>query len=81
MLMEMGRPAEAEKHFLETLKRTPGRPKAILGIARAAQARGDRKTAALRFAQLLEIWKNADSDLDELALARKLLASRKAGAP
>lgn len=37
MLMAMGRPAEARKHFEETLKRTPGRPKAIAGIARAAR--------------------------------------------
>ena len=29
MLMDMGRPAEARKHFEETLRRTPGRPKAI----------------------------------------------------
>ena len=27
MLMEMGRPAEARKHFEETLRRTPGRPR------------------------------------------------------
>ena len=33
------------KHFTETLKRTPGRPKAIYGIARAAESLGDRQTA------------------------------------
>ena len=41
MLMEMSRPAEARKHFEETLRRTPGRPKAIAGIAKAAEAIGD----------------------------------------
>ena len=40
MLMEMGRPAEARKHFEETLRRTPGRPKAIVGIAQAAASDG-----------------------------------------
>lgn len=36
--MEMKRPVDAMKHFTETLKRTPGRPKAIYGIGRAAEA-------------------------------------------
>ena len=48
MLMDMGRYAEARKQFEETLKRTPGRPKAIAGIARAAQAMGDTATARAR---------------------------------
>ena len=39
LLMELNRPADAMEQFLQTLKRTPGRPKAIYGIARAAQAR------------------------------------------
>ena len=45
MLMEMGRFAEARKHFEEALRRTPGRPKAIAGIALAAEAMGDVATA------------------------------------
>ena len=40
MLIYMGRPAEARKHFEETLRQAPGRPKAIVGIARAAEAMG-----------------------------------------
>jgi len=42
ILMEMNRPAEASKHFLETLKRTPGRPMAIYGRSRR---RGTRRFA------------------------------------
>ncbi|MGC1650977.1 MAG: sulfur transferase domain-containing protein [Candidatus Sulfotelmatobacter sp.] len=74
MLMEMNRPSEASKHFTETLVRTPGRPKAIYGIARAAQAMGDKVTAQQRYQQFLAIWKNADSDLPELATAKEFLA-------
>ena len=67
MLMEMGRPAEARKHFEETLRRTPGRPKAIAGIARAAEAMGDTATAKAQYTRLIEMWKNADPDRPELA--------------
>src|SRR5437899_6285044 len=48
ILMEMNRPAEASKHFLETLKRTPGRPMAIYGLGRAAEALGDSQPARAR---------------------------------
>jgi tetratricopeptide (TPR) repeat protein len=74
LLMEMNRPAEAEQRFLETLKRTPGRPKAIYGIARAAEARGDNTTARKRYEEFLKIWKDADPDRPELMNARKCLA-------
>jgi len=74
LLMEMNRPAEAEQRFLETLKRTPGRPIAIYGIARAAEARGDDITARQRYEELLKIWKDADPDRPELMTAKKSLA-------
>ena len=73
MLMEMGRPAEARKHFEETLRRTPGRPKAIAGIARAAEAMGDTATAKAQYTRLIEMWKNADHDRPELQAARRFL--------
>ena len=75
MLMEMGRPAEARKHFEETLRRTPGRPKAILGIARAANAMGDTAAAREQSTRLIEMWKSADNDRPELEAARRLLTS------
>jgi tetratricopeptide (TPR) repeat protein len=73
MLMDMGRPAEARKHFEETLRRTPGRPKAIAGIARAAEAMGDTATARAQYTRLMEMWKSADSDRPELRAARRFL--------
>jgi hypothetical protein len=75
LLMEMSRPAEAEERFRETLKRTPGRPMAIYGIARAAELRGDEATARQRYQEFLTIWKNADPNRPELAIAKKFLAN------
>jgi hypothetical protein len=80
MLMEMNRPAEAEERFVLSLKRTPGRPKAIFGIAQAAQASGDNATARQRYQEFLEIWKNADPDRPELVIAKKFLAQEPARA-
>jgi len=76
LLMEMGRPAEAAKHFEETLRRTPGRPKAIAGIAQAAQAMGDTVTARAEYTRLIEMWKDADPDRPELQAARRFLEVR-----
>jgi hypothetical protein len=79
MLLEMKRPAEAMKHFTETLKRTPGRPKAIYGIARAAEALGDKQTATKRYTEFLALWKHADKDRPEIATARRFLSMRRVG--
>ena len=78
MLLEMKRPADAMKHFTETLKRTPGRPKAIYGIARAAEALGDKQTAIKRYTEFLALWKHADRDRPEIATARRFLSMRRA---
>jgi tetratricopeptide (TPR) repeat protein len=75
MLMAMGKPAEARKQFEETLRRTPGRPKAIAGIARAAEAVGDLATARTQYTRLVEMWKNADPERPELQAARRFLDS------
>ncbi len=80
MLLEMKRPADALKHFMETLKRTPGRPKAIYGIARAAEALGDKQMAIKRYTEFLELWKHADKDHPEIVTARRFLSMAKAGA-
>src|SRR4029077_5426059 len=73
MLLKLRRPADALRHFKETLRRTPGRPKAVYGIARAAEALGDRQTAIERYTELLALWKRADHDRPELAAARRFL--------
>ena len=73
ILMEMNRPAEALKQFMETLKRTPGRPMAIYGLARAAEALGDSQTARVRYSEFRDLWKDADKDRPELAIAERYL--------
>ena len=75
LLMELKRHAEAAKHFAEALRRTPGRPMAVYGIARAAEVRGDRSTALARYTEFLELWKQADQDRPELATARRFVTA------
>jgi len=78
LLLEVGRPADARRHFEETLRRTPGRPKAVYGIARAAEVLGDRQAAVERYTELLALWKRADHDRPELAAARRYLRRARA---
>jgi tetratricopeptide (TPR) repeat protein len=73
ILMAMNRPAEASKQFMETLKRTPARPMAIYGLARAAESLGDSQTARARYTEFLDLWKDADKDRPELAAALRYL--------
>jgi len=75
MLLEMNRPAQAREQFNDSLKRTPERPKAIYGLARSAQVLGDNQTAAKEYSDFLQVWKNADQTLPEIAAARQFLAS------
>jgi tetratricopeptide (TPR) repeat protein len=74
LLMEFNRPADAKERYLQALKRTPGHAEAIYGIARAAQATGDKITARQRYQQFLALWKNADADRPEVTTAREFLA-------
>jgi tetratricopeptide (TPR) repeat protein len=76
LLLELNRSAEAAIYFQKALKRTPNRPKAILGLARAAQALGDEQTAVRRYEEFLTLWKAADPDLPELTQAKAFLRGR-----
>jgi Tfp pilus assembly protein PilF len=73
ILLDLGKPAEARKQFEAALRRTPGRPKAIAGIARAAEATGDVAMAREQYTRLLEMWRHADADRPELLAARRFL--------
>lgn len=71
LLVELGRPKEAIAWYEATLKRTPNRSRAVLGLARALTRSGDTAGGKKAYAQFLENWKNADEGLPELAEARK----------
>jgi tetratricopeptide (TPR) repeat protein len=73
LLLELNRSAEAVTYFQKALKRTPNRPKAIFGLARATQALGDDQTAAKTYEKLLTVWETADPDLPELMQAKEFL--------
>jgi tetratricopeptide (TPR) repeat protein len=70
LLIELNRPADAREQFEQALKRTPGRPKLIYGLAQTAQATGDREEAQKRYAEFLALWKNADPDIPILKEAK-----------
>jgi tetratricopeptide (TPR) repeat protein len=73
LLLELNQPREATTYFQKTLKRTPNRPKAIIGLARAARILGDNETARVRYREFLSLWKAADPDRPELTEARQFL--------
>jgi tetratricopeptide (TPR) repeat protein len=74
LLMELNRPTVAREQFAQALRRTPGRPKAIYGLAQAAQASGDLEMARQRYKEILALWKSADPDHPEVAIANEFLA-------
>jgi tetratricopeptide (TPR) repeat protein len=76
LLLDFNRPAEAVAYFQKTLQRTPNRPKAVFGLARAAEAMGDNSLAMQRYREFLTVWKDADPDRPEVATAKEFLAKR-----
>jgi hypothetical protein len=70
LLMQLNRPADAREQFQQALKRTPGRPKAICGLAQAEQATGDQVAARQSYQQFLALWRSADPDIPLLKEAK-----------
>ena len=76
MLLEMKQPAEALKEFQATLKKEPGRFRALYGAAKAASLTGDKAAARTYFSQLVKMCAKADSPgRPELAEARQAIGS------
>jgi tetratricopeptide (TPR) repeat protein len=67
VLLDLGRPAEARRHFEQALSRAPRRSLSLLGLARAAARAGDAAAAGRAYADLRRSWQRADADLPELA--------------
>jgi Tfp pilus assembly protein PilF len=72
VLLRAGRPAEAAAQFKTALLRQPNRPRALLGLARAAKSI-DPKLAAQAYADYLRTQERADARAAELAEARDYL--------
>lgn len=77
VLSELGQHALAEREFRLALLRTPRRPAALLGLARSLVAQGKQDDAARQYAELVEIWKQADAAIPEVAEAQA--GSKKGG--
>jgi tetratricopeptide (TPR) repeat protein len=76
ILLQAGRPQEAQREFARQLGLTPKRALSLRGLGRAAAAAGDATTAARAYAELRAIWHRADPDRPELAEAARFLAAR-----
>ena len=76
LLLETGQPAAALSEFEAALKQTPNRYRAFLGIARAANAAGDRQKASEYYGKLVDLAKNADTERQEIQEAKNFLAQR-----
>jgi tetratricopeptide (TPR) repeat protein len=60
MLLEMNEPAQALEQFEATLKKEPGRFRALIGAAHAAQLSGNRDASQRYFRELLKLCSRAD---------------------
>jgi tetratricopeptide (TPR) repeat protein len=74
MLLEMHEPAQALEQFEATLKKEPGRFRALYGAAHAAQLGGSRDTSQKFFRELLKDCDRADKPgRSELAEAKRAI--------
>ena len=76
VLLQLHRPAEAQREFTRALALAPGRARALIGQVRSAAAAGDRPVAEAAYRLLAANWRNADADLRELSDLRQLVAVR-----
>jgi tetratricopeptide (TPR) repeat protein len=60
LLLKANNASQAREAFAASLKHAPRRAESLLGLARAQTALGDKASAAKSYAELLEVWKNAD---------------------
>jgi tetratricopeptide (TPR) repeat protein len=74
LLLEAGRPAEAQRQFELSLKVVPNRFRSLAGAGRAAALAGHKAQARLHYQQLLVLARNADGERAPLTAARVFLA-------
>ena len=71
--LKAGKPIEADENFSISLLRHPNRIRSLIGSARAANAKGDKKTAKEKYHQLFVQLENATPDFPELKEAKEFL--------
>jgi len=76
LLLETSQPAAALHEFETSLEQTPNRYRTLLGIARAANALGDRQKASEYYGKLVNLAKNADTERPETKEAEAFLAGK-----
>ena len=74
--VEAGQPAAALREFETALEQTPNRYRTFLGIARAANAAGDRQKASEYYDKLVNLAKHADTERPETKEAKAFLANK-----
>jgi tetratricopeptide (TPR) repeat protein len=74
LLLEVGQPTAAQTEYETALKQTPNRYRALLGMARAAKASGDRQKASDYYVKVVSLAKNADTERPETAEAKLFLS-------
>ena len=76
MLLEAKQPAAALTEFETTISKEPGRFRATLGAARAAETAGDRAKARSHYTRLAKLFERADSNHPELGRIKAAIASQ-----
>jgi hypothetical protein len=76
ILLETGKASDALIEYEAVLATEPNRYRATSGAARAASQASNAAKAKLHFAALVELGRNADTQRDTLAEARKFLARK-----
>ncbi len=71
VLLEVGRPREANGAFEQALRRNANRSLSVLGAARASAASGQTSAAGRHYRALLANFTGADADLPEVKEARQ----------
>jgi len=76
LLLEASQPAAALREFETALEQTPNRYRTFMGIARAANAAGDRQKASEYYDKLVNLAKHADTERPETKEAKAFLANK-----
>ena len=76
MLLELRQPAAALKEFEQSQMREPNRLRGYAGAAAAAAAAGESDKARLYYGKLVELTRDADTLLPEIARAKTYLAAK-----